>query len=91
MSAEVTPQGIRVNCIHPGLIDTPMTSWVMNDAVVLPQVLAQISLGRAASASARWQKTCEQSHAPRRFTSTSRVHCSSVSSRNGTIVSSRTE
>src|SRR5687767_4071928 len=47
MSAEVTPQGIRVNCIHPGLIDTPMTSWVMKDAVVLPQVLAQISLGRA--------------------------------------------
>jgi glucose 1-dehydrogenase/3-oxoacyl-[acyl-carrier protein] reductase len=24
-----------------------MTSWVMKDAVVLPQVLAQISLGRA--------------------------------------------
>src|SRR5688572_14423137 len=47
MSAEVTPQGIRVNCIHPGLIDTPMTSWVMKDPVVLPQVLAQISLGRA--------------------------------------------
>ena len=47
MSAEVTPSGIRVNCIHPGLIDTPMTSWVMKDAVVLPQVLAQISLGRA--------------------------------------------
>ena len=47
MSAEVTPHGIRVNCIHPGLIDTPMTSWVMKDAVVLPQVLAQISLGRA--------------------------------------------
>ena len=47
MSAEVTPQGIRVNCIHPGLIDTPMTSWVMKDPVVLPQALAQISLGRA--------------------------------------------
>jgi NAD(P)-dependent dehydrogenase (short-subunit alcohol dehydrogenase family) len=47
MSAEVTPQGIRVNCIHPGLIDTPMTSWVMNDAQILPQILAQISLGRA--------------------------------------------
>jgi NAD(P)-dependent dehydrogenase (short-subunit alcohol dehydrogenase family) len=46
-SAEMTPQGIRVNCIHPGLIDTPMTSWVMSDAEVLPQVLAQISLGRA--------------------------------------------
>ncbi len=47
MSAEMTPQGIRVNCIHPGLIDTPMTSWVMNDPEVLPAVLAQISLGRA--------------------------------------------
>ena len=23
MSAEMTPQGIRVNCVHPGLIDTP--------------------------------------------------------------------
>ena len=47
MSAEMTPQGIRVNCIHPGLIDTPMTAWVMKDADVLPMVLAQISLGRA--------------------------------------------
>ncbi len=47
MSAEMTPHGIRVNCIHPGLIDTPMTSWVMNDPEILPAVLAQISLGRA--------------------------------------------
>jgi glucose 1-dehydrogenase/3-oxoacyl-[acyl-carrier protein] reductase len=47
MSAEMTPQGIRVNCIHPGLIDTPMTSWVMKDPQILPVVLAQISLGRA--------------------------------------------
>jgi glucose 1-dehydrogenase/3-oxoacyl-[acyl-carrier protein] reductase len=47
MSAEVAAQGIRVNCIHPGLIDTPMTAWVMQDAEVLPSVLAQISLGRA--------------------------------------------
>jgi NAD(P)-dependent dehydrogenase (short-subunit alcohol dehydrogenase family) len=47
MSAEMTPHGIRVNCIHPGLIDTPMTAWVMNDPAVLPGVLAQISLGRA--------------------------------------------
>ena len=47
MSAEMTPQGIRVNCIHPGLIDTPMTSWVMKDPALLPVVLAQISMGRA--------------------------------------------
>ena len=47
MSAEMTPQGIRVNCIHPGLIDTPMTAWVMKDVDILPLILAQISLGRA--------------------------------------------
>jgi NAD(P)-dependent dehydrogenase (short-subunit alcohol dehydrogenase family) len=47
MSAEMTPQGIRVNCIHPGLIDTPMTEWVMKDPNILPLILAQISLGRA--------------------------------------------
>lgn len=47
MSAEMTPHGIRVNCIHPGLIDTTMTAWVMKDPEILPNVLAQISLGRA--------------------------------------------
>jgi NAD(P)-dependent dehydrogenase (short-subunit alcohol dehydrogenase family) len=46
ISAEVGSHGIRVNCIHPGLIDTPMIRWVMESPEILPQVVAQISLGR---------------------------------------------
>jgi NAD(P)-dependent dehydrogenase (short-subunit alcohol dehydrogenase family) len=49
VSAEMGAFGIRVNCIHPGLIHTPMVDWVMNhpDPSVLAGVLGQISLGRA--------------------------------------------
>lgn len=46
ISAEVGAYGIRVNCIHPGLIDTPMIQWVLKSPEILPQVVAQISLGR---------------------------------------------
>ena len=48
VSAEMGALGIRVNCIHPGLIETPMVDWVLNhpDPSVLNGVVAQISLGR---------------------------------------------
>jgi NAD(P)-dependent dehydrogenase (short-subunit alcohol dehydrogenase family) len=46
MSAEMTPHGIRVNCVHPGLIETDMTAWVMKNPDLLSGVLAQISMGR---------------------------------------------
>ena len=45
-SAEMGSHGIRINCIHPGLIETPMTDWVLKSPDILPQVVAQISLGR---------------------------------------------
>jgi NAD(P)-dependent dehydrogenase (short-subunit alcohol dehydrogenase family) len=49
VSAEMGALGIRVNCIHPGLIETPMIEWVLKhpDPSVLASVIAQISLGRA--------------------------------------------
>jgi glucose 1-dehydrogenase/3-oxoacyl-[acyl-carrier protein] reductase len=46
MSAEVGAHGIRVNCVHPGLVDTPMTSWVMKNTEILPHIVEQISLHR---------------------------------------------
>ncbi|HEV8633863.1 MAG TPA: 3-oxoacyl-ACP reductase family protein [Chloroflexota bacterium] len=47
MAAELAEHGIRVNCIHPGLIETDMTAWVMKDPQVLPVVLDKIAMKRA--------------------------------------------
>lgn len=47
LAAELAPHHIRVNCIHPGLIDTDMTAWVMQDPQVLPIVLDKIAMHRA--------------------------------------------
>lgn len=45
-SAEMTPRGIRVNCVHPGFIATDMTAWIVKNPDILPAVVAQISVGR---------------------------------------------
>jgi glucose 1-dehydrogenase/3-oxoacyl-[acyl-carrier protein] reductase len=47
LAAELAPYGIRVNCVHPGLIETDMTQWVMANPAILPQVLNGIPLHRA--------------------------------------------
>ena len=47
LAAELAEHKIRVNCIHPGLIDTDMTAWVMKDPNILPIVLEKIALKRA--------------------------------------------
>lgn len=46
MSVEMMPYGIRVNCLHPGIIDTDMTAWVLKNDEIRPSVMAQLSMGR---------------------------------------------
>src|SRR5262249_37325904 len=43
---EYAPQGIRVNCVCPGYIATPMTAPGMNDPTRLARLIAREPIGR---------------------------------------------
>src|SRR5207245_10382506 len=43
----LAPYNIRVNCVHPGLIETDMTAWVMKDPAIFAGALDRIALQRA--------------------------------------------
>ncbi|HEX4516816.1 MAG TPA: SDR family oxidoreductase [Polyangiaceae bacterium] len=49
LAPELAPFGIRVNCVAPGWVATPMSASAMNDAKERAKVLATIPLGRIAT------------------------------------------
>jgi len=49
LAPELAPFGIRVNCVAPGWVATPMSSATMNDPKERAKVLATIPLGRVAT------------------------------------------
>jgi 3-oxoacyl-[acyl-carrier protein] reductase len=50
MANEYAGRGIRVNCVIPGFIDTPITRGVFSDPAWLQRLTAGIPAGRAGSA-----------------------------------------
>lgn len=48
LAVELAPQKINVNAIGPGLTETPLTEYIMNDAKLLQLFLEKVPLGRAA-------------------------------------------
>ena len=48
LSSELAPQGISVNCIAPGWVDTDMSTAALNDPATCARILSGIPLGRVA-------------------------------------------
>lgn len=46
MAVELAPEGIRVNCVAPTFIETPMTRPMLDDETFRADVLSRIPLGR---------------------------------------------
>jgi 3-oxoacyl-[acyl-carrier protein] reductase len=49
LSTELAPEGIYVNCVAPGWVDTEMAAPALNDADMRRRVLEKIPLGRVAA------------------------------------------
>jgi 3-oxoacyl-[acyl-carrier protein] reductase len=50
LSSELAPQGIRVNCVAPGWVDTDMSAATLEDVELGRKIRSVIPVGRAATA-----------------------------------------
>ncbi|WP_322750951.1 MULTISPECIES: SDR family NAD(P)-dependent oxidoreductase [unclassified Frankia] len=46
LAAEYAPEGIRVNAVAPGFVDTPLARGLLDDPTAAAEVLARIPVGR---------------------------------------------